>query len=304
MDVAVTAAAASREAAATRARLALVRPPAFQILKSLSYYGAVPPIGLAYVAAALRDAGHHLQVIDGAGEALDRFTPLGTSIGVLHLNGLTPAEIVARLEPGTEILGITHMFLHEWPTVREIAERARARFPGLFVMVGGENATAFWGEILQETEAVDCCVLGEGEATVLEVVARVKRGEPLEGLPGVATRGGASGLPARVRNLSEIAPPAWELFPMDAYMAAADNFGVHRGRSIPMLATRGCPFQCTFCSSPQMWTTRYVTRPPREVVDEIKRYVAAYGVENVDFCDLTAIVKKDWILEFCRLLRE
>ncbi|MBM3465787.1 MAG: B12-binding domain-containing radical SAM protein [Armatimonadetes bacterium] len=69
-----------------------------------------------------------------------------------------------------------------------------------------------------------------------------------------------------------------------------------------MIATRGCPYQCTFCSSPQMWTTRYVTRNPREVVDEIADYVARYGVTNVDFCDLTALVKREWILEFCRLL--
>ncbi len=51
-----------------------------------------------------------------------------------------------------------------------------------------------------------------------------------------------------------------------------------------------------------MWTTRYTTRAPALVVDEIEDYVRRYRVENIDFYDLTAIVKRDWILEFCRLL--
>ena len=71
---------------------------------------------------------------------------------------------------------------------------------------------------------------------------------------------------------------------------------------MPLLATRGCPYRCTFCSSPLMWTTRYDTREPAQVVDEIEGYVHRYRVENIDFYDLTAIIERDWILEFCRLL--
>ena len=69
---------------------------------------------------------------------------------------------------------------------------------------------------------------------------------------------------------------------------------------MPVLATRGCPYQCTFCSNPQMWTTRYITRDPERVIDEIEGYVQRYGVENIDFYDLTAIVRKGWIVDFCR----
>jgi anaerobic magnesium-protoporphyrin IX monomethyl ester cyclase len=69
-----------------------------------------------------------------------------------------------------------------------------------------------------------------------------------------------------------------------------------------MLATRGCPFRCTFCSSPAMWTTRYVVRPVEDIVDEIEHWIARYGIRNVDFEDLTAFIKRDWILAFCREL--
>ena len=68
---------------------------------------------------------------------------------------------------------------------------------------------------------------------------------------------------------------------------------------MPMLATRGCPYKCSFCSSPQMWTTRYSVREPSDLVDEIEDYVRRYDVKNVDFCDLTAMTTRQWTLDFC-----
>jgi hypothetical protein len=292
-------------ASRTSLRVALVRPPVLQLAKSLSSYGAILPIGLAYVAASLRDAGHVLQVIDAAGEALDRFVEVPSPIGPLLSNGLQPDEIVEHLDAETQVLGITHMFLHEWPTVREIAERAKRRLPNLIVVLGGENPTAFWRWILDSTDAVDYCVLGEGEATMVELVARLRDGRGVDDLHGIATRAGVStGLSPRSTDIDTIPWPAWEFFPVERYMECADNHGVNRGRSMPMLATRGCPYRCTFCSSPDMWTTKYVTRDPRAVVDEIRAYVERYHVNNVNFCDLTAIVKREWIVEFCGILRE
>jgi len=348
-------------------RIALVRPPVLQLRVSLSAYGAILPIGLAYVAAVLRDAGHLLQVIDAPGEAMAAAHDIESPIGPLQMSGLTPAQIVERLDPATQVLGITHMFLHEWPTIREIATRAKAAIPGLVVVLGGENATSYWPWIFRETDVVDHCVLGEGERTMAALCERLAAGEPVAGLPGVASRGthtelapratvldraeardafdaedrdataprpgaardtapagagsardataGAAGtapleaplasaptLSRRSTDLGALPRPAWEYFPVERYMAHADNHGVNRGRSMPLLSTRGCPYRCTFCSSPDMWTTKYVTRAPREVVDEIKDYIARYRIDNVNFCDLTAIVRRDWIVEFCRLL--
>ena len=53
-----------------------------------------------------------------------------------------------------------------------------------------------------------------------------------------------------------------------------------------------------------MWTTRWVARDPQLVVDEIETYVRDYGATNIDFYDLTAVVRKDWIIDFCKTLLE
>lgn len=281
----------------------LIRPPAYQILHSLSYFGAIPPIGLAYIAAVLREAGHPVCVIDAVGLAPEAFTPVEGPVPSLYLHGLLPENVVGRIPSDARLIGITHMFHHEWPVVKAIAEAARARCPDAFIVIGGENATADHARILATCAAVDACVLGEGEATAVELAARLAAGSPLDGMPGLARRAGDARLAPRLTNLHAIPLPAWDLFPMEAYFGSANVFGVHRGRTMPILSTRGCPFRCTFCSSPQMWTTRYVTRPPTDVVDEIATYVTRYGVTNVDFCDLTAIVKRSWILEFCAELQ-
>ena len=120
---------------------------------NLSSYGAILPIGLAYIAAALREAGHNVKVIDAPGAALDRMLGVYSPVGILNLNGLTPREIVEQMSPDTEFLGITHMFLHEWPTIRKISELARKKNPNVIIILGGENATAFWSSIFKETAA-------------------------------------------------------------------------------------------------------------------------------------------------------
>ncbi|MCA1608618.1 MAG: radical SAM protein [Acidobacteria bacterium] len=92
--------------------------------------------------------------------------------------------------------------------------------------------------------------------------------------------------------------PAWHLIDIEPYFQPNFTMGISHGRNIAMLATRGCPYQCTFCSSPSMWTTRYVMRSTSDVVDEIAHQIEKYQVNSIDFYDLTAIVKREWILEF------
>ncbi|MCU1499961.1 MAG: Radical domain protein [Acidimicrobiales bacterium] len=285
--------------------VALLRPPAVILLESSSVLQPTPPVGLGYIAAVLRASGHDVQVIDAPGAAMEEAEEFAVKAGTIRRIGLTPTQMVERIEPGTRLIGITNMFSHEWPTVREIAVLARERFPDATIMLGGENATSMWKWVFEQTDAVDCVVLGEGEAAAVEVAARVSEGLALHGTAGLAIRQGAegspesTGLPVRLKKLEGVPQPAWDLFPLDGYFRHGMSTGVDRGRTMPILATRGCPYKCTFCSSPQMWTTRYVVREPSDVVDEIESYVSAYGIRNVDFVDLTPMTKRSWILRLC-----
>jgi len=72
------------------------------------------------------------------------------------------------------------------------------------------------------------------------------------------------------------------------------------GRTMPMLATRGCPFECTFCSAAKMWGRIWKARTPAKVVDEIEYNMKTFGANDFQFQDLTAIIRKDWIIAFCK----
>jgi len=110
---------------------------------------------------------------------------------------------------------------------------------------------------------LDVAVIGEGEETMLDLAAGDFSTASLAAMPGIAWRGddGVRFNPrrARVRDLDAFPTPAWHLVPLANYWKYGMGLGVNRGRSMPMLATRGCPYQCTFCSNPLMWTTRVST---------------------------------------------
>lgn len=289
--------------AAVPRTICLIKPPTLTAPRSLSYFGSVPSLGLAYVAAALRASGHRVTVIDAPGEAWRSTWTFPTAVGPLVAHGLRPAEIVARLPPDVDVVGVTHMFLHEWGLLRELFAEIRRQRPGALLVAGGENASAYWDHMLAECPALDVCVRGEGEATMLELVDAWSQGRPLASVPGLAVR--IDGTPtttmarSRLRALDGWPPPAWDLFPLEPYLQGRGHGGVARGRSLPVLTSRGCPYRCTFCSSPSMWTTRYERRDPARVADELEQLVATYGIENFDLHDLTALLTQRWILAFC-----
>lgn len=285
------------------AHLTLIRPPAVSSPRNHSV-DLIPPIGLAYVAAALERAGHQVVLIDALGEAPDQRLPAAHPGLVAY--GLTIDEIVERIPASTGAIGVSAMFSQQWPHVEALVEAIARRHPALPIFLGGEHATAAWRYLLDHCPQVSLCVLGEGEQTAVEVAEWLDGTRSLADISGVAVR--REGVPAaterrgRVTDVATIPWPAWHLAPVEAYLARGFGHGVNRGRSMPLLATRGCPFQCTFCSSPEMWTTRYVMRPVADVADEIESYIARYRVTNIDFVDLTVVVKRDWTLEFCREL--
>lgn len=286
----------------------LINLPTFQAPKSLSYFGSVPPLGLAYVAAAIRSAGHNLQIIDSPGESITQFRPYSTYIGDLLLHGLSAPEILDRIDSQTDVIGYTNMFLHEWNFLKNLLKLVKEQFPDVINIVGGENPTAWWNYMLDQSSDLDICVLGEGEEKMVRLLASIEMGGDIKTVPSVAFRAGTKAMKtpssSRIINIDEIPWPAWDLFPIEAYLDFEYGSGVNRGRSLPMLTSRGCPYQCTFCSSPEMWTTRYYSRDVEKVADEIQFYKTKYNVTNINFNDLTAVLTKNWIINFCQIIQD
>lgn len=280
----------------------MIQPPNLVSVTAIAQE-AVPPIGLAYVAAAVRAAGFAVAVVDAVGEALDTHSVWSVDPPYM-LRGLAFADIVARIPSGTRVVGVSCMFSTAWLPVRALLARIREAHPEVVIVLGGEHATACAERVLAECPAVDACVLGEGERTFVQLLRQLDSGGALADVVAVRTRGGppAPATLPRIDDLDTIPRPAWDLFPLERYVEGNYHYGVVRGRSMPVLASRGCPFSCTFCSSPRMWTTQWSARDPGDLLDEMRDYIARYRVNDFTFFDLTAIVRRDWILDFARRL--
>ncbi|MCB9898620.1 MAG: B12-binding domain-containing radical SAM protein [Planctomycetes bacterium] len=294
-------------------RVTLIHPPAFLNPTALTALRPSLPLGLAFVAASARNAGHEVTVIDAVGEAPDRVMREGR-VAVL---GLSIEEIVARLPDELDVVGVSEMFTYQWRHCRRLVDAIKDARPDVLVIGGGEHFTGLPELSLSESK-LDLVAMGEGEETIVDVLRRYA--EHLEAggargvtdqvrvwaheCPGVAYRdaeGAAQIEPRRdrVRDVDGIPLPAWDLFQVLTYDENRFVSGIRKGITVPILATRGCPYRCAYCSSPNMWTTKWIARDPKLVADEIESYVEKYNARNFPFHDLTAILKRDWIIDFC-----
>lgn len=267
-----------------------------------------PPLGLAYLAAALRQQGHEPGIVDGVGAAVGRFTPF---LDGTFLHGLPIDEIVARVPADTQLVGVGVMFSDYWPLAKRLVGALREHFPGVPVVLGGEHVSACARFCLEDSRA-DFAVVGEGEETLCELAALLARPDGAAGpqrLAGIAglvfrdPRGAAveNARRRRLRALDAIPWPAWDLVPLEAYLATDLMYGVSSGRrSMVLLASRGCPYTCKFCSNESMWGTSYFRRDPKDVVDEMQHYVERHGAQDFQFHDLTFVVSRAWSLRVAR----
>lgn len=287
----------------------LIAPPGIKTFSSIQMQTPNPPLGTAYIAGVLKHEGIPYKVIDAVGEGITQITEYASRPG-MKVQGLTVEQVVGRIPAEADIVGFSCMFSTLWPITRDLAQAVRAKFPKALLVLGGEHGTAVAENALR-TSPIDLVVLGEGTETVLDVIA-ARRSNPASrehwsAVKGIAylDAGGAfrdNGLSARKRAVDDIPLPDWESIPIREYIDRHQINGANIGRSMPLLATWGCPYQCTFCSNPGMWTQAWIPRSPKLVADEMELYKKKYAVTNFDFQDLTAMIQRRWIIEFSKEL--
>jgi anaerobic magnesium-protoporphyrin IX monomethyl ester cyclase len=282
-------------------RILLIRPAS--VFSASTYSAPVTmPLANAYLSASLLKHGHQVTNIDALGEDINH---IGVSYHPrVRYRGLSTGKILERITERPDGIGVSVMFSQDWPHIEDMINAIHSKFPDVPILAGGEHPTAAGEYVLRSCPAVTHVAQGEGETTIVEWAEWLDGTRPLEKVGGIQYLDSFGNLQSnstreRIRNIDEIPWPAWQLFNLEPYFSVGEGHGVERGRSMPLVATRGCPYQCTFCSSPFMWTTRYVMRAIPDVVDEIELYMKKYRADNIDFFDLTAIIRKDWILSFC-----
>lgn len=247
-----------------------------------------PPLATLYAAAMLRDAGHDVaffdaMLADSEAEwlrALERETP---SVAVLFedsFNFLTKMCLLRMREAAFAMI-----------------RAARAR--GCTVIACGSDATDRAEAYLEA--GADFVLAGEGEATLLELLAHRARSPGLEPatVPGLVyrDRGTIRRTAPRpvLRDLDALPLPAWDLVDMERYARA---WRERRGRfSLNLATSRGCPYHCEWCAKP-IWGRHYHTRSPGRVVEEMLLLRERYAPDHFWFTDDILGLQPGWLDAF------
>jgi len=218
------------------------------------------PLGISYLAAFLENNGYSVNVID------------------CQVLKPTQRELISeliRIQP--DVVGVTSSTLTYEPAL-EIIKTAKEACPNCRTILGGPHVTVMDKQTLKEQPEVDIVVRGEGEQTMLELAELISKSNltKLGDVAGITFRknGQIIRTPNRpfIQNLDELPHPAFKHLQLSKYRIFGKKY-------LPIITSRGCPFQCTFCLASRMCGKQFRGRSPRNVVDELEWLRDTYGAD-------------------------
>ncbi len=253
------------------------------------------PTGLAYIAAAMRRAGHEVRVHVREEHLMKlKFDWKAASA---HLR-----TALAEFRPEMVGLSICSSMVAEAGVIARWAKEICGQ--DVLVVGGGPHPTAIPEATLTECPAIDVIVVGEGERTLVELAERGAKGD----VAGLVYRqdGAFVRSPSRpqVHDLDSLGPPAYDLFDMDFY-TTPDRWMI---RWLKLAATnirtsRGCPNRCRFCAGHIVAGLGVRYHSLDYVLEQILQAVNRFGVEAIRFEDDTVGTDPARLLDLCEALR-
>ena len=261
-------------------KVTFLNPP--QTNSKYKFLGVVAPsLGIGYMAAVLEQNNIDVDVLDSSALEMS-YDELGEEIlkrnpDIVSISALTPTMGVAL----------------------DSADKIKQVKPDTIVVLGGYHPTFEYESVLEEP-SVDVVVRGEGEYTFLELVQTIESGGDLKDVEGLAFYDKDDNslvvTPDRpvIENLDELPFPAFHLFPMDKYRILNITTNV-----ATIITTRGCPMQCSFCSSAALHGHKLRRRSYENVVDEIELRLKLENIDTIAFMDDTFTLNKKFVKDLC-----
>ena len=236
--------------------------------------------GLGYLVASLQMKGHSVKGLDLNNCRVDN-------------PGLLIRQVVENYAP--DIIGISVKSL-TYPNSVDIAKSIKEYYAGPIVF-GGIHTSIAKEEILQNNPCVDYVLVGEGEESLCQLVESINDKRTLSKIKGLIYRNGSdivTNEPADVINdLDKLPFPDFRCF------------GVERIERYPIVTSRGCPCNCSFCLAPKVTGKKWRARNAENIIQEIKHASKIYKIDSIQIMDDNFTLKKDRVAEFCnRCLQE
>jgi anaerobic magnesium-protoporphyrin IX monomethyl ester cyclase len=249
-------------------KVLLIRPPRRHPLEqSLT----VPPLGLAYIASSLENAGHQVEIWDA------------------YIERWTWSKLRRRLaEISVDVIGFSAM-TPMWDVICKASEMAQ--HSARWQIVGGPHPTAVKHEIFAEAPLLDAGVVGEGEEVVVELMQWFDKGGRIPKGVLVPNKPFEKASPPQI---SSIAKPARYLLDNQKYrypLAGQRNIGT-------MITSRGCPFRCSFCDKSVSGST-WRARTAKDVVDEMESMQQEFGIQFINMYDDNFTLHRKRVMDIC-----
>lgn len=248
-----------------------------------------PPLGLGYLAAFLEEQGHEVFLFDGT------------------LEKAVVADFVqAAQNYQPDLIGFS-VLTRGHHQVRKIIQALKKKFKKIPIMVGGTQVTALPREALLDLGA-DFAIVGEGELTVAELTKTLQSGQKnFSRIKGLAYRIAGNQVrinPRRelIANLDALPFPAWHLMEPKKYRIVPILEPARALPIAPIMTSRGCPYNCSFCASNVTWQRRIRFRSPENVLTEIKMLRDDFGVKEIHFSDDNFTMDIERAEKICDLL--
>jgi len=247
-----------------------------------------PVLGLGYLAAAARQQ-HEVTVIHGIKE---------------HIG---PERFEGRLrETRPDVVGF-QVYTHDLAAVSAYLEVIKRHRPDTWVVLGGPHPSAAPGPTLELLQGIRGFVIkGEADRSFPTLMDRCASGAfaatPLDDIPGLVWRqdGRVVENPMRwIEDMDSIPFPAWDLMPPDRFPPSPHAAFYKKLPVAPMIASRGCPYQCVYCAGSITMgkTVRY--RSVENVLEEVTHLLRTYGVKEIHFVDDNFTHKRGFVLKLC-----
>jgi len=255
------------------------------------------PLGLLYIAASLRKAGHDVHIYDAIVGADERRWD-GAFVDGVYRMGATQEEIQRVVSDiGPDVVGISNQFTSQVDNALRTAIAVKKVNPGITVIAGGPHAAVMPSTFFEHPGAFDYAVMGEGEDTIVELLDCLQYKRDAHLVAGIAYMDDGKLIIREKRkfidNLDALPLPAYDLLDMERYFyfnkKGKDGRESYRypgsERSISMITSRGCPFNCVFCSIHLGMGRRFRAHSVTYVLDHIQQVKERYAIRHIHFED-------------------
>ncbi len=280
-------------------KILLVYPPTTVYGEDPSKGGQIVPLGLAYIAAACEKNEYETKIFDFSASDNIEEHPENNSI----YYGVKKEEIRDRIkEYAPDIVGIQCMYTAYAYDAYDIAEIVKEINSKTLVVIGGAHTSACPESVLNNSN-VDIIVIGEGEETFIEIIKQYEKKQNLSDILGTAVRAN-SGISINsprpyIKDIDTIPFPARHLLPLERYINKFKNVPTNMRSSTFVISSRGCPFNCNFCSVKSVWGRTWRCHSPKYVVDEIEHVVKEHEIREIHFTDDNISTKIDRLIAIC-----